>query len=392
MRIVDVCEFYSPHGGGVRTYVDRKLTLLTALGHDPIVLAPAAEDRVETRAAGGTVMWMKAPSLPVDAHYRMFWQPDAVRRRLSELKPDIVEASSPWRPAWIVGGWQGDAVKVFFLHGDPIASYAYRWFEHVASQRRIENAFEWFNRYLRRAARQFDDLVVCGPSLQRRMLGRKIAPVTCVPLGIDKGAFSPALRDEALRASWLAQCALPPFARLLIGVGRHHAEKRWPMVIRAAQAAAAQTPLGLILIGRGVDTAAVAKEAGANPHIKLFEPVYDRPQLARVMASADALIHGCETETFGLVAYEALASGTPLIVPKEGGCAEIAYPTYAETFEPNDARSAARAILAFCQRNPIDIRHSATAASALVRSDRDHARDLAAHYQGLLERRRRRAA
>ena len=53
MRIVDVNEFYSPTGGGVRTYVDRKMGILADLGHELIVVAPGREDRVEERPGGG---------------------------------------------------------------------------------------------------------------------------------------------------------------------------------------------------------------------------------------------------------------------------------------------------------------------------------------------------
>ena len=39
MRIVDVNEIYSPTGGGVRTYIDRKIGIMADLGHELIVLA-----------------------------------------------------------------------------------------------------------------------------------------------------------------------------------------------------------------------------------------------------------------------------------------------------------------------------------------------------------------
>jgi alpha-1,6-mannosyltransferase len=41
MKIVDVCAFYAPKGGGVRTYIDRKLKAGAALGHEVVVIAPA---------------------------------------------------------------------------------------------------------------------------------------------------------------------------------------------------------------------------------------------------------------------------------------------------------------------------------------------------------------
>jgi alpha-1,6-mannosyltransferase len=41
MRIVDVNEFYSPTGGGVRTYIDRKMSILAEMGHELILPPPA---------------------------------------------------------------------------------------------------------------------------------------------------------------------------------------------------------------------------------------------------------------------------------------------------------------------------------------------------------------
>ncbi len=352
MRIVDVCEFYSPTGGGIRSYVDRKMQLLAEAGHELIVLAPGAEDREEVRATGGRIIWVKAPPLPFDANYRMFWDAAPIHAWLDRLHPDVVEASSPWRPAWIVGKWAGDAAKVFFLHSDPVVSYPQRWFGRIASREKIDAAFEWFNRYLRRAMPLFDSLVVCGDSLGKRLSDRHIGPAHCVALGIDRAAFSPTLRDASLRADLLAQCDLPESATLLLGIGRHHGEKRWDMVIDAVQAAAAPT----------------------------------------LMASCDALIHGCEGETFGLVASEALASGLPLIVPDEGGCAEIARPEFAETYAARDAAAATQAIARFCARDRAAVRQAARRAAMAVRSDRDHVADLLRHYDALIAARSSRVA
>lgn len=388
MRIVDVCEFYSPTGGGIRSYVDRKMQLLAEMGHELVVLAPGAEDREEVRPTGGRVIWVKAPPLPFDANYRMFWDAAPIHAWLDRLAPDVVEASSPWRPAWIVGKWHGDAAKVFFLHSDPVVSYPQRWFGRVASRETIDAAFDWFNRYLRRAMPLFDSLVVCGPSLGKRLEERHVGSAQCIALGIDRSAFSPLLRDASLRADLLAQCDLPESATLLLGIGRHHGEKRWNLVIDAVQAAAAQRPIGLILIGKGPASAALRKQVGGNPHIRMFQPIYDRPQLASLMASADALIHGCEGETFGLVASEALASGLPLIVPDEGGCAEIARPEFSESFAARDAASATQAILRFCARDRAAVQAAARTAAMSVRSDRDHVADLVAHYGALLSARR----
>ncbi len=384
MRIVDVNEFYSPTGGGVRTYVDRKLELLAAMGHEPIVLAPGREDRIEERPGGGAVHYIKSAGMPFDANYGLFWDAEPLHRRLDALDPDVVENCSPWRSAWIVARWRGRAIRSFFMHNDNLESYAKRWFGPIASADRIERAFAWYDRYLGRCLEGYDTVVTNGPSLTRRLIARGVRIDTTMPLGIERAHFTPSLRDEGLRAALLQQCGLPPEAHLLLGVGRHHPEKRWPTVIDAVHRAGTQAAIGLVILGQGVDTRTLEKHIGGTPHIRLFRPVYDRRRLATIMASADAYIHGCGTETFGLVPAEALASGTPLIVPDGGGTAEIADPLFAESYRERDVHSCADAILRMVHRDRAIVRRAAAVAAAHVRSDEDHVADLVAHYAAVI--------
>ncbi|MCU6454593.1 glycosyltransferase [Sphingomonas sp. A2-49] len=384
MRIVDVNEFYSPTGGGVRTYVDRKIEVLAAMGHELIVLAPGREDRIEERPGGGAVHYIKAPGMPFDANYGLFWDAEPLHRRLDALDPDVVENCSPWRAAWIVADWRGRAIRSFFLHNDNLEAYPKRWFKPVASAPRIERAFSWYDRYLARCFDRFDTVVTNGPSLTRQLSARGLHVDATMPLGIERAHFSPSLRDEGLRAALLQQCGLPPHAQLLLGVGRHHPEKRWPTVIDAVHRAGTQAPVGLVILGQGMDTKTLEKHIGDTPHIRLFQPVYDRRRLATIMASADAYIHGCGTETFGLVPAEALASGTPLIVPDGGGTAEIADPLFAEVYVQRDAHSCADAILRMLARERAIVRRAAAVAAASVRSDEEHAADLVAHYAAVI--------
>jgi alpha-1,6-mannosyltransferase len=105
------------------------------------------------------------------------------------------------------------------------------------------------------------------------------------------------------------------------------------------------------------------------------------------MASADALIHGSEAEPFGLVPSEAMASGLPLIVPDTGGCAEVADPRTSETYRARDAVAAAAAIQRLFAREPKILRKAAIVAAGRVRTDREHAVDLMAYYQSLIDAR-----
>jgi alpha-1,6-mannosyltransferase len=392
MRIVDVNEFYTPTGGGVRTYLDRKMGILADMGHDLIVIAPGYEDAVEERPGGGTIIWVRAPRLPFDRSYGLFWDAAPIVRLLDRLDPDVVEVSSPWRPAWIVGDWQGRALKVFFAHNDNMAAYAGRWLEGVADTPRVERWFGWYTRYMARFLARFDRFVTNGDELARRHRRRGLHVDAAMPLGIDGDDFAPALRDDDLRAALLAQCGLPPSATLLLGVGRHHPEKRWPTVIDAVERAGETVPVGLILLGDGVDRQVLTRRVADSPHIRLFRPVYDRRRFARIMASADALIHGSDAEPFGLVALEAVASGLPLIVPDAGGAADIAKPPFAETYRARDGRSGAAAIRRLMAREPAILRAACTHAAATVRTDRDHAAALIDYYRSAIEGRARSVA
>ena len=381
MRIVDVNEFYSPTGGGVRTYLERKMGLMAEMGHELIVIAPGRDDRIEERPGGGRIIFVKAPRLPFDHNYGLFWDAAPITALLDRLQPDVVENCSPWRPAWIVGNWRGDALKSYFMHNDNVAAYFQRWFESLASHERIERAFSWYTRYMASFLDKFDVVVTNGPALEKRLRARGLRIDAAMPLGIERGHFSPDLRDERLRAALLSQCGLPPAGHLLLGLGRHHREKRWDVVIDAVERAGANLPVGLILLGTGVESRALEQRIAGSPHIRLFRPVYDRERLARIMASCDALIHGSEAEPFGLVASEAIAAGLPLIVPDTGGCAEVADPLSSEKYAARDAAAAARAIARLFARDPALLRRAAITAAGRVRSDREHTVDLMDYYE-----------
>lgn len=384
MRIVDVNEFYSPTGGGVRTYIDRKMTILAEQGHQLIVIAPGRETRIEERAGGGRVHYLKSPGMPFDANYGLFWDAEPIHALLDAIDPDVVENCSPWRPAWIVADWEGRAAKSFFMHNDNVEAYAMRWFGRVASPARIERAFAWYTRYMNRFLARFDTVITNGPALADRVAARGLRVDGAVTLGIEREYFSPTLRDESVRADLLRQCGLSAGARLLLGIGRHHPEKRWPVVIEAVQRASAAAPVGLVLLGQGMDTRKLERLAAKSGHVRLMPPIYDRNRLATIMASVDAVIHGSDAEPFGLVLYEALACGAPLIVPDAGGAAAAAAPDHAEIYRARDAKACAAAIGQLFARDQGVLRAAALVAAGRVRSDVEHAQTLVAHYERVI--------
>lgn len=385
MRIVEVAEFYSPTGGGVRTYIDRKFAAAESAGHELFVVAPSIEDGFEPRASGG-LLKVRSPQLPLDPNYRMFWDAAPVHAQLDALRPDLVETSSPWRGAWIVASWNGAAARAMFVHAEPVAVYPQRWLGGVVDRDRIDQLFAGFWRYLQRLASRFDT-VVAGAWLAARLQRNGVDPITAIDLGVDRTTFAPRQRDEALRAQLLAACSLPAEAKLIVGAGRFHPQKRWPMVIEAVAEARRDLPLGLVLVGDGVDRGRIERAAADKPYVHLPGPIRERQPLARLMASGDVLAHGCESETFGLVTAEALASGLPLIAPDWGGSAQMADPAVAETYRAGDSSSFAAAIRRMFARDPAALRMASLRVADAVRTDSEHYADLFDHYEKLVRSR-----
>lgn len=351
MKIIDVCAFYTPHGGGVKTYIERKLKIGAKLGQEIVIIVPGADNHVERRPEGGRIIHVASPKLIVDRRYRYFDAQEAVHAILTAERPDVVEASSPWRTANIVASWQGTAKRSLIMHADPLAAYAYRWFGNISSRQTIDRSFDLFWRHLRRLGARFDTVISANENLSSRLRTGGVAGVRTIPMGVDPGIFSANRRNLDMHRDLLARCGLNDNAALLLGVGRHSAEKRWPLVIDACIAAGHSRPVGLVLIGDGRDRDKLIRHIGNNPHVHLLAPIANRALLAEVMASADALIHGCEAETFGLVAAEAVASGLPLIVPDEGGASDMVTSDTGENYISGDASSAAKAIARLLNRD-----------------------------------------
>jgi alpha-1,6-mannosyltransferase len=382
MRIADVCAFYTPAGGGVRTYVEAKLRAAPRFGHEMIVIAPGERHEVVRRGPGAVMVTIPSPLLPVDRRYRYFDDEAALHAVLDAWQPDHVEASSPWSSATMVGRWQGAASRSLVMHADPLAAYAYRWLGGFVSTARIDRWFEWFWRHLRGLGRMFDTVVCANSQLASRLADGGVANCETIRMGVEAGIFSPTSRSPALREQALGALGLDADATLLIGVGRFSAEKRWDMVLRAVAEAGRQREVGMLLVGGGSKRTKLELLADRIGGAAVLPAIRDRDELARLLASADALVHGCEAETFCLVAAEARASGIPLIVPDRGAAADQLVAGAGTTYGSASERSLARAIVRFIDRGA-ELQRAAAVRSSRCRTMDEHFAELFARYEAL---------
>jgi len=392
MKIIDVAEFYAERGGGVRTYIEQKLRAASAQGHDMLIIAPGPEDRVEARL-GGRIVWIRSRPMPFDPRYYLLTRERAVHELIEREAPDVIEGSSPWTGGVFVARYRPRAAtpakrarKSFVFHQDPIAVYPQTLLGGWLGEGRVDGLFGPYWAYLRGLSRRFDVTVVSGYWLAERLARFGVHNPLAVPFGIDKSLFHAAQADVGLRAELIARCVAPPNAKLLVSVSRHHPEKRLGTLLEAVQLVAAKQPLAWVVYGDGPLSDWLARKARGLP-VHLAGVTRDRAFLARVMASADGLLHGSAAETYGLVVAEALSAGLPIIVPNRGGAADLARPAHAETYAAGDARACASAIERLLAREHAGLRQAALHASdTLVRSQEAHFADLFARYAALSER------
>jgi alpha-1,6-mannosyltransferase len=317
----------------VRSYLDKLLVAAERCGHELLVIAPGPRDEEQRVGKSARIVRYRAPRLPYDSTYHAPLALRTMRRLLEAHAPDVLQVSSPFIPAWVATSPRLPALYSYVHHSDPIGSYVNPIAERLP--RRWREKFvnpAWA--YLRAVCRRFDVTVVAGQWLERELKQRGCQRVETVPFGINRADFSPARRDEALRREVLGELSSDPRARLVVVAGRLAIDKRQKRLMKALLQLSATRPIGLLLLGDGPERAGLERLGGRLPAFRSLSFCKDRAEYARILASADVLLHGSVSETYGFVLAEALASGTPLVVPRAGGAGALAAAEYSETYEP----------------------------------------------------------
>ena len=169
------------------------------------------------------------------------------------------------------------------------------------------------------------------------LYGAEPRRVLTVPPGVDLGTFRPAPgaaalggRDPVSRLDRQA-LGLPPDALVLLFVGRIQPLKAPDVLIRAAATLVAREPslrdrlVVAVLGGRSGSGAtepaalqALATSLGIGDLVR-FHPPVAREELARWYRAADLTVVPSYNESFGLVALESQACGTPVVASAVGG-------------------------------------------------------------------------
>jgi teichuronic acid biosynthesis glycosyltransferase TuaC len=209
------------------------------------------------------------------------------------------------------------------------------------------------------AARQAAGLLAVSDALKRDMaaLGMPEERIRVHYTGIDHARFAPLPRSQARRLiSEIPELGVPPEGALLVSTGALIGRKGQGLAIEAL-ALLEDRNAHLALAGTGPDEAALRRLAqglGVSDRVHFLGQVsHDR--LPRLLSAADALVLPSASEGIANAWIEALACGTPIVIPDIGGAREV-------ITDPSAGRIVAR--------EPCAI---AAAVRELVRDQRDQA-------------------
>jgi alpha-1,6-mannosyltransferase len=351
MHLIDVTMLHGPAVGGVSRYLSTKRRWLqdnTRVRHSQLMAGSAAG-----RGDDGEYL-LPGTRLPGCGALR--WPLDAPRwiDTLAALEPDVIEANDIGTAAWfsLAAARRLDVPLVGFAHVDLV---------RFARERRGPLAERVLMAYTRAVYERCDVVVAPSEYMRGRLASWGVRRALVRHLGVDPVRFHPRFRAHDLRA----RLGLAENARLLIYVGRFSAEKRIGVLLEAMRTLGA--PYHLLLVGGGD-----APPLPAN--VTRLPFVASTAVLARLIASADALIHAGDAETFGLVYLEAMACGRPVVAVDGGAAAEIVAPECGVLARPGSAASLAAAVAALYARD-ID----ALGACARRRVDEHFTLDLSMH-------------
>lgn len=330
--------------GGLGRHVHALAEEQAAQGHEVVVITQTEDEPTVDEVNGVTIIRepRDLPSLPLDNESLLAWvaglehsMTRSVIRLAARWKPDVIHAHD-----WMVAHVAAAASEVFSrpLVATFHATEAGRhqgWLP--AGLPRAVHAVEWW------LAGLSTRVIACSSHMRwetNRLFDIDAHKADVVPNGIDP-------------AAWSIERALPAQSRrhyagkgpLIVFTGRLEWEKGVHILLDAMPPLRRQHPgIRLVIAGKGGKATELQKQArrlrlGKSVTFTGWLPEKD---LHGLVAAADVAVIPSLYEPFGLVALEAAALQTPIVVSDTGGLTEIAdNDSVALTFIRGDAESLA---------------------------------------------------
>jgi glycosyltransferase involved in cell wall biosynthesis len=300
-HICVITETYPPEVNGVAFTLAHLINGLSARGHAVSVVRPRqrASDRPQCRSSPSVTL---VPSLPFP-WYRDLQVGTPAGRRLqsgwSQRRPEVVYVATQGPLGW-------SAVHTARRLGIPVLSGFHTNLDSYSQYYGAGRFRPLIVRYLRHFHNRTQGTLVPCLDLRDRLQAAGFNNVHVLDRGVDSELFRPERRCAELRSSW----GVPETGLAVLYVGRVAPEKNLRLAVAAYRAMQrVGTSLKFVIVGDGPFRATLQRE---HPDL-IFCGVRTGEALAKHYASGDVFLFPSETETFGNVTLEAMASGAVVV-------------------------------------------------------------------------------
>ena len=312
LKVVDVTQFYSPVSGGVKRYLHEKIDYVeNCTGTDKHVLVvPGAKTGAKANGRS-RVYTIRAPLVSRTAQYRALINLRAVEEILKRERPDVIESGDPYQLGW-------RAVKVGRTLKIPVIGFYHSHFPeaYLRSSAKLlgktatRRVMKLSRAYVRKLYNQHAVTLVASERLARVLRDWGVHNVRVLSLGVNIDIFRPDDLDTAR-----AELKIPGGRKLLLYVGRLAKEKNTRTLFRAFETLERRRPneFHLLVIGDGPERSQLRKLQTHHKNVSWIKYCAEPRELARYYRAANLFVHPGVQETFGLVALESQACGTPVV-------------------------------------------------------------------------------
>lgn len=314
MKICDLTQFYSPVSGGVRRYIEQKSAFLRR--HRPdcehVIIVPG-EKTDSSGDAQVRIYTIASQLLSRTSRYRALTKLHLVEEVLEKERPDIIESGDPYQVAWkAVASGRGLDIPVVGFYHSHFSESLLRTVGKFMGPLSVSIAEETCRKYVTTLYNLFECTFVPSPVLAKLLGGWGVENTHTVDLGVDDEIFRP---EPADRSATRAKMGISDQARLLLYVGRLATEKNVRSLFEAFTLLSSRSsePYQLLCLGDGTQRPSLIELQKQTDGVHWMPYCSDTAELAQIYRCADLFVHPGVQETFGLVALESQASGTPVV-------------------------------------------------------------------------------
>jgi alpha-1,6-mannosyltransferase len=314
VKICDLTQFYSPVSGGVKRYLHEKIDYIRthAPANEHVLVVPGAKTEVQ-RNGRSRIYTIRSPLVSRAAKYRALLNLRAVEKILKREWPDIIESGDPYQLGWkaVRIGRALQIPVIGFYHSHFPEAYlrsSAKLFGKTATRRVMKLS----RNYVRKLYNEYAATMVASERLAHLLREWGVRDVRILSLGVNSDIFH---SDKSEAKATRASLGVSADRKLLLYVGRLAKEKNTAKLFRAFELLQRRQPneFHLLIIGDGSQRNQLRKLQARSKNISWIRYCSDPRELARYYRAAELFVHPGVQETFGLVALESQACGTPVV-------------------------------------------------------------------------------